>query len=62
VRLNVADIEMEQKTMMVTGKGADDQELVDLHPNSSEALEKYLKTTKKKSGALFTSDSKHYRK
>ena len=57
VRLNVHDFDFEQQTLMVTGKGSDDSELVDLHPNTSDALKKYLQNTKKKSGALFTSTS-----
>jgi site-specific recombinase XerD len=57
VRLNVNDIDLEQKTLLVTGKGRDDQELIDLHPNTVDALGKYLRNTKKKSGPLFTSDS-----
>ena len=57
IRLNVNDIDLDQKTLLVTGKGRDDKELIDLHPNTIIALENYLKQTKKKSGALFTSDS-----
>ncbi len=57
VRLNVNDIDFEQQTLMVTGKGNDDAEMVDMHPNTSDALRKYLLHTKKKSGALFTSTS-----
>ena len=57
LRLNVNDIDLEQKPMLVRGKGADDQELVDLHPNTVDALNNYLKRSRKKSGALFTSDS-----
>jgi len=57
VRLNVNDIDFDSKTMMIHGKGRDDYELVDLHPHTIEVLDKYLQTTKKKSGALFTSDS-----
>lgn len=59
VRLNVNDIDFESKTMMIHGKGRDDYELIDLHPHphTIEVLNKYLQATKKKSGALFTSDS-----
>ncbi len=57
VRLNVNDLNVEQKTLSVTGKGNDDSELIDLHPHTVNILEQYLKITKKKSGALFTSDS-----
>lgn len=57
VRLDVNDIDLDQKTMMVSGKSRDDKELIDLHPHSIDALKNYLEHTKKKSGALFTSDS-----
>ena len=57
VRLNVNDIDFDSKTMMIHGKGRDDYELIDLHPHTVEVLNKYLLSTKKKSGPLFTSDS-----
>jgi len=57
VRLNVHDLDLHQKTMMVSGKNRDDMELIDLHPHTIDALKKYLKQTRKRSGALFTSDS-----
>jgi len=57
VRLNVSDLDLEHNTLLVTGKGHDDTELIDLHPNTCNALKNYLQHSKKKSGALFTSTS-----
>ncbi len=42
VRLNVNDIDLDAKTMMIHGKGRDDYELIDLHPHTIEVLNKYL--------------------
>jgi integrase len=57
IRLDVKDIDLVNKTAFVQGKGQDDKEPIDLHPETVKALRDYLKTNKKASGALFTSKS-----
>lgn len=57
IRLDVKDIDLVAHTAFVRGKGRDDKELVSLHPETVKALQEYMKTNKKASGALFTSIS-----
>lgn len=57
IRLDVTDIDLKNGKAFVHGKGKDDKEPVALHPYTIEALRDYLRVTKKKSGALFTSVS-----
>ena len=57
VRLDCKDIDLVNKTAFIRGKGRDDKEPIDLHPETIELLKDYIKTNKKKDGALFTSDS-----
>jgi len=59
VRLNVSDIDFAQKLLMVKGKGQDDLEPVDLHPQTIKHLREYLRLNKIKSGAVFVSFSNH---
>lgn len=54
VKLNVKDVDLVAKTAFVQGKGRDDKEPIDLHPETVKALKDYLKANKKASGALFT--------
>jgi len=61
VRLNVTDVDCLRKTLLVLGKGQDDKEIVDLHPQTVNALRGYLELSKKKDGALFTSQSTNRR-
>ena len=61
VRLDVKDLDLISKTALVQGKGRDDKELIDLHPETVKALREYLKSSKKASGALFTSNSNNSR-
>ena len=56
-RLDVADIDFVGKKAFVQGKGRDDKEPIDLHPETVKALKLYLKTNKISSGALFQSNS-----
>jgi len=56
-RLDVADIDLVGKTAMVLGKGRDDKELVNLHPQTVKALREYMDYCKVKDGALFVSFS-----
>lgn len=59
VRLNVSDIDFAQKLLMVKGKGQDDLEPIDLHPQTVKHLREYLRINKIKSGAVFVSFSNH---
>lgn len=53
VRLDVKDIDFVNKKIFVKGKGQDDKEPVDLHPETIKHLKEYIKTNKVKDGALF---------
>ena len=57
-RLDYEDLDLPHKTMFVRGKGRDDPELIDLHPNSVKLLQQYLKTNTIRSGPLFRSNSR----
>lgn len=57
VRLRVADIDLIARTALIQGKGRDDKELIDLHPLTVSALEKYLKSNLIADGHLFVSVS-----
>jgi len=57
VRLDVKDIDLVFKKANVQGKGRDDKELIDLHPETVKALQSYLKTNKIADGSLFQSRS-----
>lgn len=55
VRLDVDDIDLAFKRLYVLGKGRDDKEPIHLHPQTVKALRAYLKASKVKDGAMFTS-------
>ena len=55
--LTVDDVKLSDNVILVTGKGRDDKEKIDLHPKTKEALQKYVISTGKKSGFIFTSES-----
>lgn len=55
VRLDVRDMDLINRTAFVRGKGQDDKELIDLHPETGKALSDYLKTNKIADGAVFVS-------
>ena len=57
VRLNVKDLDLISNIAFVQGKGKDDKEPVNLHPETVKALKAYLKSNKIADGALFTSQS-----
>lgn len=61
IRLDVKDLDLISKTALIRGKGRDDQEPIDLHPETVKTLKDYLKTNKKASGSLFTSRSNNSR-
>ena len=57
VRLDVKDIDLVGKTAQVLGKGRDDKETINLHPETVKALKEYMDYCKIKDGALFVSNS-----
>lgn len=54
-RLDVTDIDLASRRIYVRGKGRDDREPIYLHPQTVKALTSYLKASRVKDGALFTS-------
>lgn len=56
--LTVEDLKLDDKTAFIKGKGRDDKERIDLHPDTVQALKSYLTLSGKKSGYLFTSISR----
>jgi len=56
-RLDVKDIDFISKTAFIQGKGQDDKEPINLHPEAVKAIQSYLKSYKIADGALFTSQS-----
>lgn len=56
-RLDVRDLDFISKTAFIQGKGRDDKEPINLHPEAVKAIQSYLKGNKIADGALFTSQS-----
>lgn len=54
-RLDVRDVDLASGRLYVLGKGQDDREPIFLHPQTVKALKSYIKASKVKDGALFTS-------
>lgn len=57
IRLDVKDLDLVAQVAYIHGKGKDDKEPIDLHPETVKTLKDYLKSNKKASGPLFTSRS-----
>jgi integrase len=57
IRLDVSDLDFVAQTAFIQGKGQDDKEPINLHPETARALQDYLKTSRIADGALFTSQS-----
>ncbi len=57
IRLDVKDIDFISKTAFIQGKGQDDKEPINLHPETVKALRGYVRVNKIADGALFTSQS-----
>ena len=57
IRLDVKDIDFISKTAFIQGKGQDDKEPINLHPEAIKAIQGYLKGNRIADGALFTSQS-----
>ena len=62
IRLDVKDIDFISKTAFIQGKGQDDKEPINLHPEAVKALQAYLKSNKIADGALFISQSNNSKK
>ena len=60
-RLDVKDIDIAGQLAFVQGKGRDDKEPINLHPETARALKDYLRTSKVADGALFVSRSNNSR-
>lgn len=60
VRLNVTDINLGASTAMIRGKGRDDKESIDLHPQAVTALKTYLAINKLADGPLFVCKSNNH--
>jgi len=60
-RLDVADIDTVAKTAMIRGKGEDDREAIDLHPETCRLLSEYMKSNRISDGPLFASKSNNSR-
>ena len=57
IRLDVKDVDFISKTAFIQGKGQDDKEPINLHPEAIKAIQGYLKGNRIADGALFTSQS-----
>lgn len=57
IRLDVKDVDLEGCSAAVQGKGRDDKEIIDLHPQTIKALGEYLQANKLADGPLFVSNS-----
>lgn len=57
IRLDVKDLDLVSNKAYIQGKGRDDKEPIDLHPETTKILKEYLKISKIASGPLFTSRS-----
>lgn len=57
IRLNVNDVNLEAFSAMILGKGRDDKEMIDLHPQTVKELKEYLTINKLADGPLFISNS-----
>lgn len=60
-RLDVGDIDIAGRLAFVRGKGRDDKEPINLHPETARALKDYLRIAKVADGALFVSYSNNSR-
>jgi len=61
-RLDVTDLDLNARTAMVQGKGQDDKEPVDLHPETVKALKEHIEAGKVADGPLFVGRSNNSRR
>lgn len=57
IRLNVKDLHLARKIAYVQGKGRDDLEPINLHPETVRTLREYMRVNKIADGPLFVSNS-----
>jgi integrase len=55
VGITVQDVDFENRTLMILGKGRDDKEMTQLHPKTLDALRTYLDAEHLKDGFVFRS-------
>ena len=60
-RLDIKDLDLAGRLAFIQGKGRDDKESINLHPETAKALKDYLRTAKVADGALFVSNSNNSR-
>lgn len=53
-RLDVGDIDLMNQRIYIVGKGHDDREPINIHPETAKALTKFLRASQVKYGPLFT--------
>lgn len=53
-RLDVGDIDLMNQRIYIVGKGHDDREPINIHPETTKALTKFLRASQVKYGPLFT--------
>jgi|GEM_PF-286885 len=61
-RLDVTDLDLNARTAMVQGKGQDDKEPVDLHPETVKALKEHIEASQVADGPLFVGRSNNSRR
>lgn len=61
-RLDITDIDLVGMRAMVHGKGRDDKEAIDLHPETVRAIREYVETNKVADGPLFVGRSNNSRR
>lgn len=61
VRLDVKDLDLVAKKACIQGKGRDDTERIDLHPETVKAIQAYLKTNNVADGVLFPCRSNNHK-
>ena len=61
-RLDVSDLDLGHKTALIQGKGHDDKEPIDLHPETARSLQEFLETNRIADGPLFVGRSNNSRR
>lgn len=57
IGLSIEDLDLKNLKAKITGKGRDDQEVINLHPQTAKMVEIYLKDSHVSQGPLFVSES-----
>ena len=53
INIRLEDLKLSNGIVMVTGKGKDDKEIIDLHPKTIQAIKDYINLSDQKDGFLF---------